>query len=65
MESPDDNLDHYALGYYATRKGLAREASPYADGTAAKAQWLAGYDAAIGGAPEPAPPRPTQDIADA
>lgn len=53
MESPDDNLDHYALGFYATRKGLARDATPYADGTEANARWLAGYDAAIRGEPEP------------
>ena len=53
MVSPDDNLDHYALGFYATRKGLARNASPYADGTEANARWLAGYDAAIAGGPEP------------
>lgn len=55
MEAPDDNLDHYALGYYATRKGLTREASPYAAGTDAHARWLAGYEAALAGAPEPAP----------
>lgn len=53
MESPDDNLDHYALGYYAAGKGLARESAPYADGTEAKVQWLAGYDAAARGEPEP------------
>ena len=53
MESPDDNLDHFALGYYATRKGLTREASPYAEGTDARARWLAGYDSALRGGPEP------------
>lgn len=53
MESPDDNLDHFALGYYAPGKGLARDASPYAEGTDAHAQWLAGYDAALRGEPEP------------
>ena len=43
----DDNLDHRALGYYAPGKGLAREACPYAEGTEAHAQWIAGYDAAV------------------
>ncbi|ACL61517.1 Rmf/CrpP family protein [Methylobacterium nodulans] len=56
-EIPDDNIDHYALGYYAPGKGLSRDACPYAHGTAACAQWLAGYDAAQSGtAPEPSPP---------
>ncbi|KQP61231.1 ribosome modulation factor [Methylobacterium sp. Leaf466] len=54
MESPDDNLDHFALGYYAPGKGLARESVPYAEGTQAHAQWLAGYDAAVRGDPAPA-----------
>lgn len=53
MESPDDHLDHFALGYYAPGKGLARDASPYAEGTEANAQWLAGYDAAVRDEPEP------------
>ncbi|MFE1602381.1 ribosome modulation factor [Methylobacterium sp. ID0610] len=53
---PDDAIDHYALGYYAPRKGLAREACPYAADTEAGAQWLAGYDAALAGKPEPSPP---------
>lgn len=43
---PDDNLDHYALGFYAPGKGLGREACPYAEGTEPHAQWMAGYDAA-------------------
>jgi hypothetical protein len=53
MESPDDNLDHYALGFYALGKGLAREACPYAEGTEACVQWRDGYDAALRGDPEP------------
>ena len=58
MESPDDDLDNFALGYYAPSKGLAREASPYAEGTEANTQWLAGYDAAVRGDPEPSPASP-------
>ena len=46
-EPPDDNLDHYALGFYAPGKGLARADCPYAEGTEAHAQWTAGYDAAV------------------
>ncbi len=46
-EPPDDNLDHYALGFYAPGKGLSRDACPYAEGTKAHAQWTAGYDAAV------------------
>jgi hypothetical protein len=46
-ELPDDNLDHYALGFYALGKGLRREDCPYADGIEAHAQWIAGYDAAV------------------
>jgi ribosome modulation factor len=48
-ERPDDNLDHYALGFYAVSKSLAREACPYAEGMEAHDQWLAGYDAALRG----------------
>lgn len=48
-DRPDDNLHHYALGYYAVSKGLAREACPYAEGMEAYDQWLAGYDAALRG----------------
>jgi ribosome modulation factor len=44
---PDDNLDHYALGFHAPRKGLRRQDCPYADGTEPHAQWIAGYDAAV------------------
>ena len=58
MESPDDDLDHFALGYYAPSKGLAREASPYAEGTEANTQWLAGYDSALRGEPEPSRAKP-------
>ncbi|WP_264050652.1 ribosome modulation factor [Methylobacterium flocculans] len=46
-EPPDDNLDHYALGFYALGKGLRREDCPYADGTTAHSQWTAGYAAAV------------------
>jgi ribosome modulation factor len=46
-EPPDDNLDHYALGFYAPGKGLRREDCPYAEGTEAHGQWTAGYDAAL------------------
>ena len=46
-EPPDDNLDHYALGFYALGKGLRREDCPYAEGIEAHAQWTAGYDAAV------------------
>lgn len=59
MEAPDDNLDHFALGYYALGKGLAREASPYAEGTDAHTEWLAGYDAADRGEPEPTSAKPS------
>lgn len=52
-EPPDDNLDHYALGFYAPSKGLSRDACPYAVGTEAHAQWTAGYDAAMKGEEEP------------
>ncbi|MGC5781662.1 ribosome modulation factor [Methylobacterium sp. NFXW15] len=48
-EIPDDNLDHYALGFYAPAKNLSREACPYAEGVDAHDLWLAGYDAAIRG----------------
>lgn len=48
-EPPDDNLDHYALGFYAPGKGLSREACPYAEGLEAHDLWLAGYDAALRG----------------
>jgi hypothetical protein len=54
-QPPDDNLDHYALGFYALGKGVARDACPYAAGTRAEADWHAGYDAAARGDPEPAP----------
>ena len=59
-EPPDDNLDHYALGYYAPGKALRREDCPYAPGMAAHDLWLAGYDAALRGEaledrPEPRP----------
>jgi ribosome modulation factor len=46
-EPPDDNLDHYALGFYAPGKGLRREDCPYAEGTEAHSRWTAGYDAAL------------------
>lgn len=46
-EPPEDNLDHYALGFYAPDKGLRREDCPYASGTEPHAQWTAGYDAAV------------------
>ena len=46
-QMPDDNLDHYALGFHAPRKGLRRQDCPYAEGTEAHAQWTAGYDAAV------------------
>lgn len=49
MDAPDDNLDHYWLGFYAPGKGLVRDACPYAEGTEAHARWLAGYDAAVRG----------------
>ncbi|MEE7475355.1 ribosome modulation factor [Methylobacterium hispanicum] len=52
---PDDNLDHYALGFYALGKGVARGDCPYAAGTRAEADWHAGYDAAARGDSEPAP----------
>lgn len=48
-ERPDDNLDHYALGFYAPGKNLSREACPYAEGMEAHDLWLAGYDAAVRG----------------
>ena len=48
-EPPDDGLDHYALGFYAPGKGIAREACPYAKGMEAHDLWLAGYDAAVRG----------------
>ncbi|TXN23202.1 ribosome modulation factor [Methylobacterium sp. WL9] len=48
-EPPDDNLDHYALGFYAPGKGISREACPYAEGIEAHDLWLAGYDAAVRG----------------
>ena len=48
-EPPDDNLDHYALGFYAPGKNLGREACPYAEGMEAHDQWLAGYEAALRG----------------
>lgn len=48
-ERPDDNLDHYALGFYAPGKNLSREACPYSAGMKAHDLWLAGYDAAIRG----------------
>ncbi len=54
-EAPDDNLDHYALGFYALGKGVARDDCPYAAGTRAEADWHAGYDAAARGDSEPAP----------
>lgn len=44
---PDDNLDHYALGFHAPRKGLRRQDCPYAEGTEPHARWIAGYDAAM------------------
>jgi hypothetical protein len=44
---PDDNLDHYTLGFYAPGKGMRREDCPYAEGTDAHAEWKAGYDAAL------------------
>ena len=48
-EMPDDNLDHYALGFYAPGKNLSREACPYGVGLEARDLWLAGYDAALRG----------------
>jgi ribosome modulation factor len=48
-EPPDDNLDHYALGFYAPGKNLGREACPYAEGMEAHDEWLAGYEAALRG----------------
>ncbi len=48
-EPPDEDLDHHALGYYAPAKGISRDACPYAEGTQAHAQWVAGYDAAVKG----------------
>ena len=48
-EPPDDNLDHYALGFYAPDKGIDRQACPYAEGMEAYDLWLAGYDAAVRG----------------
>lgn len=50
-EPPDDNLDHYALGFYAPGKGIQREACPYAEGIEAHDLWLAGYDAGVRGEP--------------
>ena len=44
---PDDNLDHYALGFHAPQKGLRRQDCPYAEGTERHDQWIAGYDAAV------------------
>ncbi len=52
-EPPDDNLDHYALGFYALGKGVGRDDCPYAAGTRAEADWHAGYDAAARGDSEP------------
>lgn len=49
IEPPNDNLDHYALGFYAPGKNISREACPYAEGMEAYDQWLAGYDAAVRG----------------
>jgi ribosome modulation factor len=46
-EPPDDNLDHYALGFYAVSKGLRREDCPYAEGIEAHSQWVAGYDEGV------------------
>jgi ribosome modulation factor len=48
-DPPDDNLDHYALGFYASGKGLSRATCPYAEGMKAHDLWLAGYDAAARG----------------
>ena len=48
-QPPDDNLDHYALGFYAPGKTLRREDCPYAEGMEAHDLWLAGYDAALRG----------------
>lgn len=48
-EPPDDNLDHYALDFYAPGKRIGREACPYAEGMEAHDAWLAGYDAAVRG----------------
>lgn len=47
MDSPPNDLDASALGRAAPRKGLAREACPYAEGTQARDLWLAGFDAAV------------------
>ena len=49
IEPPDDNLDHYALGFYAPSKNVSRESCPYAEGMEAHERWLAGYDAAVRG----------------
>lgn len=49
IEPPDDNLDHYALGFYAPGKGISRASCPYAGDMEARDLWLAGYDAAIRG----------------
>jgi ribosome modulation factor len=53
MDSPPHDLDAQALGRAAPGNGLAREACPYADGTQARALWLAGYDAAVADGAEP------------
>ena len=47
MDTPPNDLDARALGRAAPGKGLAREACPYAEGTAGADLWLAGYDAAL------------------
>ncbi|MHB2206909.1 ribosome modulation factor [Methylobacterium sp. CM6257] len=53
MDSPPNDLDARALGRAAPRKGLAREACPYAEGTEARALWLSGYDEALSEGVEP------------
>lgn len=47
MDTPLNDLDAHALGRAAPRKGLAREACPYAEGTQARTLWLSGYDEAL------------------
>lgn len=36
---------HYLQGYRAREQGLGRRVCPYANGTEARAAWLAGYEA--------------------
>jgi ribosome modulation factor len=53
MDTPPNDLDAHALGRAAPLKGLPREACPYAEGTEARARWLAGYDEAVQAGVEP------------